>query len=67
MRGSHPYVLPHCVFLNVLATFASSIIRILMEPEVGCPTILVKVDSPKVVFTIEVIDAVVPLGIFALF
>ena len=33
----------------------------------GCPTIFVKVASPKVVFTIEVIDAVVLLDIFLYF
>ena len=53
--------------LNVLLTFSSSVVRILMDPEVGCPTIFVKVDSLKVVFTTEVIDAVVLIGIFDLF
>ena len=67
MSVRHPYVSLHCMVLNVLATFASSIVRILMEPKVGCPTIFVKVASPKVVFTIEVIDYVVLLGIFSLF
>ena len=67
MRGRHPYVPPHCVVLNVLLTFSSSVVRILMDPEVGCPTIFVKVDSLKVVFTTEVIDAVVLIGIFDLF
>ena len=67
MKGRHPYVPPHCVVLNVLATFASSVVRILMDPEVGCPTIFLKVASPKVVFTIEVIDAVVSLSNFAFF
>ena len=64
MRGKHPYVSPHCVVLNVLVTFSSSVVRILMDPEVGCPTIFVKVASPKVAFTIEVIDAVASLGFF---
>ena len=56
MRGRHLYVPPHCVVLNVLATFASSVVRILMDPGVGCPTISVNVASPKVVFAIEVIN-----------
>ena len=38
----------------------------LMETKVGCPTILLKVASPKGVINIEVIDVVVALGIFAL-
>ena len=67
MRGRHPYVPPNCVVLNLLATFAIFFVRILLEPEVECPTIFAKVDSPKVAFTIEVIYAVVSLGIFALF
>ena len=67
MRGRHPYVSPHCLVLNVFATFDISVVRIVMDPEEGCPTIFEKVASPKVVFTIEVIDAVVLLGIFALF
>ena len=46
---------------------SSSVVIILMDPEVGCPTIFVKVDSLKVVFTTEVIDAVVLIGIFDLF
>ena len=58
---------PHCVVLNVIATFASSVVRILMDLEVGFPTIFVKESSQKVVFTMEVINAVVSLGIFALF
>ena len=41
--------------------FASSVVSILMDPEVGCPAIFVKVASPKVSFTIEVIDAIVLL------
>ena len=65
MRGSHPYVPPHCVVLNVLANFASSVVSVFMEPEVVCPTIFVKVASPKVAFIIEVIDAVFSLVIFA--
>ena len=67
MSGRHLYVPPHCVVFNVLATFASSVVRILMEPEVGCPTIFVKMASQKVFFTVELIDTVVLLGIFALF
>ena len=61
MSGSHLYVPLHCVVLNVLANFASSVVSILMDPEVGCPAIFVKVASPKVSFTIEVIDAIVLL------
>ena len=67
MRGRRPYVPPHSVVLNVLANFASSVVIIFMGTEVGCPTIFVKVDLPKVVLTIAVIDTVVSLGIFALF
>ena len=67
MSGRHPYVPLHCVVLNVLVTFASSVVRILMDPEVGCPIIFVKVVSPKVDFTMELINAAVSLGIFALF
>ena len=67
MRGRHPYVPPHFVVIDVLATFAISVVRTFMDPEVGCPTILVKVASPNVVFTIEVIDSVVLLDIFDLF
>ena len=67
MSGRHEYVPPHCVVLNVLATFAGYVARILMEPEVGCPTIFVKVASPKVAFTMEVIDAVVSLIILLYF
>ena len=67
MRGKHKYVHLHCMVLNMHATFASSVVRILMDPEVGCPTIFVKVASLKVVFTTEVIDAVVLIGIFDLF
>ena len=66
MRGRHPYVSPHCMVLNVFATFSSFVVIILMDPEVGCLTILVKVASPRVVFAIELIGAVVSLGIFAL-
>ena len=58
---------PHCVVLNVLATFTSSVVRILMEPKMGYPTIFVKLASLKVPFAIEVKDDVVSLGIFALF
>ena len=58
---------PHCVVLNVLATFASSVFRILMDLEVGCPTIFVKVASPKFAFTTEVIDAVFSLAILLYF
>ena len=64
MKGRHPYVPPHCVVLNVLATFVSSVVKILMDPNVGCTTIFVKVASPKVALTIEMIDSVVSLGIF---
>ena len=67
MSVRHPYVSLHCMVLNVLATFASSIVRILMETKVGCPTILVKVASLKVAFTMEVIDAVLLLGILFYF
>ena len=67
MIGRYLYVPPHCVVLNVLATLASYVARILMEPEVGCPTIFVKVASPKVAFTMEVIDAVVSLIILLYF
>ena len=67
MSRRHLYVPHHCVVLNVLATFAISIVRVFMDPEVGCPTIFVKLDSPKAAFTIEVIDAVVSLGIFLYF
>ena len=63
----HMYVPPHCVVLNVLATFASSVVRIFMEPKVGCTTIFVKVASLNVVSTMEVIDAVVSLGILLYF
>ena len=58
---------PYCVVLKVLADFASYFIKMFIEPKVGCPTIFVKVASPKVSFTIEVIDAVVRLSIFSLF
>ena len=58
---------PHCVVLNVRATFASSIVRILMDPEVGCTTIFVRVASLKVDITREVIDAVVFLDILIYF
>ena len=67
MRGRRLYVPPYCVVLKVLADFASYFIIMFMEPKVGCPTIFVKVASPKVSFTIEVIDAVVSLDIFLYF
>ena len=67
MSGRHPYVPPHCVVLNVLETFASSVVRILMNPEVGCPTIFLKVASPKVTFTMEIIDAVFSLDVLLYF
>ena len=63
MIRSNLYVPPHCVVLNVLATFASSVVRTFMDTEVGCTTIFVKVASPKVAFTMEVINVVVLLGI----
>ena len=67
ISGRHPYVPPHFVVLNVLATFASSVVRILMETKVGCTTIFVKVASLKFAFTMEVINAVVSLGILLYF
>ena len=67
VSGRHPYVPPYCVVLNVLATFASSVVKIFMEPEVGCPTIFVKVASPKVAFTMEVINAIVSLVVLLYF
>ena len=67
ISGRHPYVPPHCVVLNVLETFASSVVRILMNPEVGCPTIFLKVASPKVTFTMEIIDAVFSLDVLLYF
>ena len=63
MIGRYLYVPPHCVVLNVLAIFASSVVRTFMDPKVGCTTIFVKVASPKVAFTMEVINVVVLLGI----
>ena len=67
MIRRHPYVPPHCVVLNVLVTFSSSVVRIFKDTEVGCPIISVKAASPNVVFTIEVIDAVVLLRTYDLF
>ena len=67
MSGRHPYVPPHCVVLNVMVAFASSVVSILMQPEVGCPHIFLKVASEKVAFTMEVINAVVSLGILLYF
>ena len=64
MSGRHPYVPPHCVVLNVLETFASSVVSIFMELEVGFPTIFVKVASLKVSYTMEVINTVLSLGMF---
>ena len=62
--GRYLYVPTHCVVLNVLATFASSVVRILMETKVSCHTIFVKVASLKVSYTMEVINTVLSLGMF---
>ena len=67
MSGRHPYVPPHCVVFNVLSAFASSVVMIFIEPEVGCTTIFLKVASLKVAFTMEVIDDVISLGILLYF
>ena len=67
MSGRHPYGPPHCVVFNVLSAFASSVVMIFIEPEVGCTTIFLKVASLKVAFTMEVIDADLLLGILFYF